>query len=175
LGRLGGISTQVGEPTLSFEAFFDEYYEQVRRALTVALRDPALAEDAAQEAFARAYVQWRSVSRMERPAGWVYVDALRGGRRHGAKRAGHVDAAPSPDPADRVAEHESLDRMLERLPERQRIAVVLRYLADLPLADVADAMDCAVGTVKSTLHAALTRLRVEMTDLDDERLPDATR
>jgi RNA polymerase sigma factor (sigma-70 family) len=164
----------VGEPTLSFEAFFDEYYDQVRRALAVALADPALSEDAAQEAFARAYVQWRTVSKMERPAGWVYVVALRGGRRQRSKRVGQVEVVPDPDPADRVAENETLDQMLARLPERQRIAVVLRYLADLPLADVAEAMGCAVGTVKSTLHAALTRLRVDVTDLDDERLPDAT-
>jgi DNA-directed RNA polymerase specialized sigma24 family protein len=44
---------------------------------------------------------------------------------------------------------------------------VLRYLADLPLADVAEAMDCAVGTVKATLHQALATLRVEFEEIDD--------
>jgi RNA polymerase sigma factor (sigma-70 family) len=55
---------------------------------------------------------------------------------------------------------------IARLPERQRVAIVLRYLADLPLVDVAAAMGCAVGTVKSTLHAARARLEV---DLGDDR------
>jgi RNA polymerase sigma factor (sigma-70 family) len=53
------------------------------------------------------------------------------------------------------------------LPARQREAVVLRYLADLPIADVAEAMGCAVGTVKATLHQALRALRVELEEDED--------
>ena len=45
---------------------------------------------------------------------------------------------------------------------------MLRFLADLTLADVAEAMDCAVGTVKATLHQALQSLRVEFEETDDE-------
>ena len=44
---------------------------------------------------------------------------------------------------------------------------MLRYLADLPLAEVAEAMGCAVGTVKATLHQALGSLRVELKEDDD--------
>ena len=44
---------------------------------------------------------------------------------------------------------------------------MLRYLADLPLADVADAMGSAIGTVKATLHQALPSLRVELEEDDD--------
>ena len=163
----------------SFEEFFDDHYDEVRRALAMALADPVLAEDSAQEAFARAYVQWRSVGKMERPAGWVYVVALRGGRRQRSRRAkAFVPAAePQPDLIGNVLDREALEPLLLQLPERQRIAVVLRYLADLPLVDVAAAMGCAVGTVKSTLHAALARLRVELNDGDDmfeESWSDAT-
>ena len=57
---------------------------------------------------------------------------------------------------------------IAQLPDRQRIAVVLRYLADLPIADVATAMGCAQGTVKSTLHTALTRLRVSLADAEED-------
>ena len=60
-----------------FAAFFDEHYEAVCRGLTVAFGDARLAEDAVQEAFTRAYVRWRRVSKMQRPAGWVYVTAVR--------------------------------------------------------------------------------------------------
>jgi RNA polymerase sigma factor (sigma-70 family) len=156
----------------SFEEFFDEYYDEVRRALSVALADQGLAEDSAQEAFARAFAHWRSVSTMERPAGWVYVVALRGGRRQRFRRKNlPVDVpAPEPDLVGNVLDREALEPLLAQLPERQRVAVVLRYLADLPLVDVAAAMECAVGTVKSTLHAALARLRVEM---DEESWSDA--
>jgi RNA polymerase sigma factor (sigma-70 family) len=159
----------VSNSARSYEAFFDEHYDQVRRALTVALADPALAEDAAQDAFARAYVQWRSVSAMERPAGWVYVVALRGGRRQRGRRAAVAPAAAvDADPIGNMLERDVLEPLLARLPERQRVAVVLRYLADLPLVDVAAAMGCKVGTAKSTLHTALARLRVEVSGLDEE-------
>ena len=53
-----------------------------------------------------------------------------------------------------------LHRAVQGLPERQRLAVELFYFAGLPLRDVAAAMDCADGTVKSTLSAARSRLRV---------------
>ena len=158
---------------MTFETFFDEHYEPVRRSLAVAFGDPVLAEELAQDAFTRALASWRRVAQMERPAGWVYVVALRAGRRRG--RPG--DALParegvSPDIADRVTHDVALGAAIARLPERQRLALVLRYLADLPLAEVALAMDCAVGTVKSTLHAALARLGVEMREQEE---PDAAR
>jgi RNA polymerase sigma-70 factor (ECF subfamily) len=159
----------VSNSARSYEAFFDEHYDQVRRALTVALADAALAEDAAQDAFARAYVHWRTVAAMERPAGWVYVVALRGGRRARSRRpAVAPPAAVDADPIGIMLERGALEPLLARLPERQRIAVVLRYLADLPLADVAAAMGCKVGTAKSTLHTALARLRVEVSGMDEE-------
>jgi RNA polymerase sigma factor (sigma-70 family) len=58
-----------------------------------------------------------------------------------------------------------LQAAIERLPNRQRIALVLRYYAGLPMGEIATAMGCALGTVKSTLHAAHTRLAL---DLDDD-------
>ena len=163
------------ETALSFEAFFYEHYESVRRSLAVALADPLLAEELAQDAFTRALSKWRRVSQMDRPAGWVYIVALRAGRRHrvGKGRA-MVGAEPtSADIADEVLHDVDLTDLVARLPERQRIAVVLRFLVDLPLNDVAEAMDCAVGTVKSTLHSALLRLGVEMRGQEEE--PDAAR
>jgi RNA polymerase sigma factor (sigma-70 family) len=51
---------------------------------------------------------------------------------------------------------------LLRLPERQRIAVVLRYYEDLSEAETADAMRCPVGTVKSLVARGIERLRREM-------------
>jgi RNA polymerase sigma factor (sigma-70 family) len=56
---------------------------------------------------------------------------------------------------------------IEQLPSRQRVALVLRYYGGLPLDEIATAMGCALGTVKSTLHAAHARLAIDI-DLDDE-------
>lgn len=174
--RLGTYQGEVVD--IEFEAFFSDQYDEVRRALTVAFGDARLAEECAQEAFVRAFVRWRRVRRMESPAGWVYVVATNVARRRrpwptDAEAASVVDGA---DLADAVVNRASIARGIAQLPHRQRIAVVLRYLADLPIADVATAMGCAQGTVKSTLHTALARLRVTLTDADDaEEVRDAAR
>ncbi|HYL53022.1 MAG TPA: sigma-70 family RNA polymerase sigma factor [Acidimicrobiia bacterium] len=158
---------------MTFETFFNEHYEPVRRSLAVAFGDPVLAEELAQDAFARALASWRRVSKMDHAAGWVYVVALRAGRRRPNRAQPAVTVEPvDADVADTVTRDVVLSAAIARLPERQRVALVLRYLADLPVADVAAAMGCAVGTVKSTLHAALERLGVEMQDQEE---PDVAR
>ena len=159
----------------AFAAFFDENYESVCRGLTVALGDARSAEDATQEAFTRAYVRWRQVSKMERPAGWVYVTAVRYARRRRRTRPFALETAVVDDVADLVARRAELEAALGRLTERQRLAVVLRYGLDLPLTQVASAMGCALGTAKSTLHAAVARLQVVLDDSAWEVERDARR
>ena len=165
----------MGRRATTFEVFYDANYASVARSLSLALQDPQLAEEATQEAFIRAYVSWRRVERMERPAGWVYVVAMRVAFRRRARATTHeLVEATDANLADTVVARETLRAAIEALPERQRTAVVLRYFADLPLADVAAAMGCALGTVKSTLHAALARLQIELDDLEEVQ-PDAHR
>lgn len=156
-----------------FEEFFDDHYAAVARSLALAGGDHHAAEEATQEAFARALDRWRSVRDMERPVGWVYVVALRELRRRQKRRRREEETPPAglaaaADPAGRVATAVSVRTVLATLPPRQREAVVLRYLADLPIAEVATAMGCATGTVKSAVHAALAAMRVEL-----EEVPDA--
>jgi RNA polymerase sigma-70 factor (sigma-E family) len=153
-----------------FEAFLAANYEPVRRSLAVALGDPVRAEDMTQEAFARAMTRWPSVSAMERPIAWVYVVALNQARhdfRRDDRPAAKAPATPIPDMAGAVVTTLSLETALASLAPRQRAVVVLRYLADLSVAEVAEAMGCAPGTVKSALHTALARLRVEMKEEDE--------
>jgi RNA polymerase sigma-70 factor (ECF subfamily) len=153
-----------------FDAFLLAHYEPVRRGLALALGDPQRAEDVTQEAFARAFRRWRSVSVMASPVGWVYVVAMNQAR-HDLRRDERPPVSGQPEaPADvagAVATAIALQTALKSLAPRQRAAVVLRYLADLSTSQVAEAMGCAEGTVKSTLHAALAHLRIEMKE-DDE-------
>jgi RNA polymerase sigma-70 factor (ECF subfamily) len=120
---------------IEFEAFFTDRYDEVRRALTVAFGDARLAEECAQEAFVRAFVRWKRIRQMESPAGWVYVVATNVARR---RRPSPVEphATPIGDFADAVVDRASIARGIQQLPDRQRIAIVLRYLVDLPVADV---------------------------------------
>lgn len=148
-----------------FEAFVAQHHDAVVRGLTLALADRARAEDAAQDAFAKAFRQWRRVQEMDRPVAWVYVVALNGARRT-LRRELAAPApdllGPAPDPATSVAARLSVHDALAELAPRQRVAVVLRYLADLQVAEVAQAMGISVGTAKATLHTALARMRVEL-------------
>ena len=159
----------MGDRAESFAAFFGEHYESVFRGLSVAFREPLLAEEATQEAFTRAYTRWERVSGMERPAGWVYVVAVRVARRRRrdllAEPAAH--AGSERDLATEVVDRVTLQAAIQQLPSRQRVALVLRYYGGLPLDEIATAMGCALGTVKSTLHAAHTRLHLDL-DVDDE-------
>ena len=67
--------------------------------------------------------------------------------------------APSPDTSERRAAALDAARLLAELPEAQRAAVLLRYYHDLPEDEVAEALGCPRGTVKSRLHNAMTTLK----------------
>ena len=164
----------------SFEGFFDAHYDDVVRTLTLVVGDRDRADDAAQEAFAQAFRKWSTVSVMERPVGWVIVVGVnrlkrwiaRGDRarptdladlsRVGGAAHRDLDGADRSDHAESVATGDDLRVALDRLGRRQRATVVLRYLCDLSTDDVAQALGCSPGTVKSALHQALANLRVTL-------------
>jgi RNA polymerase sigma-70 factor (ECF subfamily) len=83
------------------------------------------------------------------------IDALRRRRRHAP-----AEALPdAPDPAEPQADREELAAVLAALPEPQREAVLMRYVDGMSLAEIAEALDVPLGTVKSRLHNALRALR----------------
>jgi RNA polymerase sigma-70 factor (sigma-E family) len=162
--RISIRSTPQPEPVtidLVFEEAFDGLYARAYGVAFQLLGRRSEAEDVAQETLARAYVHWRAIR--GRPEGWVVkvagnlsIDSWRRNRRlqHGEA----VDAAtPEPDAA-RV----DLHRALRKLSRRQREVLVLRFLADLPEADVAVALGCSVGSVKVHASRGLASLRTSM-------------
>jgi RNA polymerase sigma-70 factor (ECF subfamily) len=158
---------------LEFDEFYKSYFDRVARTLVLGGADRDFARDATQEAFARALRQWRKVRDMDRPDGWVYVVAMNQLRDHWRRSERRRERAPELDDAAAdntyaVATRLSVRDAIATLPPRQRQAVVLRYLADLSLADVADAMGCATGTVKATLHQAMQSMRVELDEWEDD-------
>jgi RNA polymerase sigma-70 factor, ECF subfamily len=153
-----------------FAEFMRIEFDGIVRALTLVLGDRAVAEDSAQEAFARALLRWRQVSAMERPATWVYVVAVRHGRRH-LMRSGRVIESVegvSPEPANEIVDGMWIADLVAQLPPRQRAAVVLRHAGGLRLAEIADALGIRTGTVKSSLHAAYRTLRIRIESEADE-------
>jgi RNA polymerase sigma-70 factor (ECF subfamily) len=143
-----------------FEDFYRSRREQVFRGLALTLRDRDLAADATDEAMARAYQRWRSVSRYNNPEGWVYRVGLNWARSRLRRtrrevRGFRLEDRPAAElePADPI-----LAAALEALPVQQRAVVVLRCYFDWPTEQVAKALGVPNGTVKSRLSRALERL-----------------
>jgi RNA polymerase sigma-70 factor (sigma-E family) len=151
-----------------FEDFVAEQYSEVLRTVALAIGDRSRAEDAVQEAFLKAFRKWRSVRSMAKPEAWVLVVAInaerRSWRRAPAVVSPAVDGMAVRDHAGPVTTAITVRDVLGHLTDRQRAAVVLRYFADLPTAQIATALGCAEGTVKATLHQALSKLRIELAD-----------
>ncbi len=128
--------------------------------------DRFLAEDIAQTALARAYVAWRRVSRADDPDAYVRrilvnTSNRRFRRRRVTEQPGNLPETPVDGPADLIGERTALVAALHQLPPRQRAVIVLRYWQDLTDAQIAAALGCSPGTVRSQLARALAKLRVD--------------
>lgn len=130
-------------------------------------RDAAL--DATDEAFVRALERWPRVAAMSSPGGWTQTVAINCLRR--ALRRRHRRLGGDPSMVEGAAElpDEELWSAVGRLPARQRAAVVLQYVHDLPHEQIALVMGISRGTVASTLAAARANLARLLDDSDAER------
>ncbi len=147
-----------------FQRFVDAHRDVVWRFLVSAVgRDDA--EDAFQETFIaamRAYPRLRPDSNLR---AWVLTIAHN--KALDAHRARGRRAVPVSDFEDFVGRaegapalrDEGLWRAVEQLPERQRSAVVLRFVADLPHREIAAAIGCSEDAARRSLHEGLTKLR----------------
>ena len=164
---------QANQAQPEFERFVESSADRLLRAAYLITWDLAEAEDLVQECLLRVARRWPRVRKMDHPTAYartVLVHlALDQGKHRTRRRAQLAEATASPlDQHEDVAAVRVLGRVeasadlmqaLGELPPRQRVALVLRYFEDLSEADVAEAMGCSVGTVKSTTSRALERLR----------------
>ena len=163
-------------------ADFDSFVVQNTAALTrtayLIVWDLQEAEDLVQETLLKVAGRWPRVRRMEHPAAYarrMLVNlALSGAERRTRRRRELTDDA-LPDRVDDAGGSGTIDtqdelmRALAALPPRQRTVLVLRYFLDLPEAEVAAAMKCSLGTVKSTASRGLARLEQTMRTTNDTR------
>jgi RNA polymerase sigma-70 factor (ECF subfamily) len=134
-----------------FERLYEAEFSAVFRAVYLLCGDRIVAEDATQEAFARALARWRRLRNRPWAGGWVTTTALNVARRSLRRpRGAEMREAGDPD-VDAILD---LRKALAMLPPRQQEALILHHLEDRPVADVAAAMGVAEGTVKSHLHRA---------------------
>jgi RNA polymerase sigma-70 factor (ECF subfamily) len=144
---------------------FADFYAATFGRLTVQIHafvgDHAEAQDLVQEAYCRAFARWSTVAGYEDPLGWVHRVAwnlaVSRWRRHNRLQRWRHELVPS-DVSPPTATQIDLARALARLPANHRQAVVLHYLADMSVNDIALFTGAAEGTVKAWLHRGRTAL-----------------
>jgi RNA polymerase sigma-70 factor (ECF subfamily) len=145
------------------ERVYRQRLPEFRRVAAAILGNREAARDAVQEGFASA-VRKRKTFRGEGPVeAWLWRIVVNAAREHGR----HRDEVPDPKAGARAARNGSSEEeydtripvALALLPERQRLALFLRYYADLDYRTIADTLDIAIGTVGVTLSTAHTKLR----------------
>jgi len=153
------VATQRGSRDAFSEAF-DHLFALARGAARNRGLSQEDAHDVAQETMARCYAAWSKVGHQPyleawvmRVANYVAVDHV---RKHARMRVGSEinKSAPSLDRTDSMV----LEHALAKLPRRQREVVVLRYLNDLPEEQVAAALGCSVGAVRSSCDRGKRKL-----------------
>ena len=152
----------------SFTELYEREFPAVFRAAYLMSGDRGLAEEATQEAFARALARWGRLRSQPWAGGWVTTTALNSARRHLRRRRPTMPAnvRDGEDEATRLDVHAAV----RGLPARQQEAVVLHYLLDMPVAETAAAMGCDQGTVKTHLSRARAAL-LRALSIDDEPSP----
>ncbi len=145
-------------------AFCAQVSPRLVGALVLQTGDPDDAEDLAQEAMARMWSRWPQVSTMERREGWVFRVAFnlassRRRRRAAGRRATDRLVPVAESRSEPFDARLDLRGALDSLPARQRSAVVLRHYVGMSVAESAEALGCAQGTVKSLTSQGLASLR----------------
>jgi RNA polymerase sigma-70 factor (sigma-E family) len=157
---------RAGVDEASFAAVFNAHHRRAVQLAYLLVSDPHLAEDIVSEAFAKVYVRWRRGdvrdvgSYVRRAVANEANSRLR--RRYLERRV--AGERSGDDRGVRLVDEDAADRdavwgAIQRLPAKQRTAVVLRYYEDLPEAAVAELLGCSVGTVKSNTSRGLARLQ----------------
>jgi RNA polymerase sigma-70 factor (sigma-E family) len=158
-----------------FDRFVTGSTNGLLRTAYLIVGDLPEAEDLVQETLLKVANRWPTVRRMDHPVAYarrILVNlALDGGvkrSRHRSELSGaslHEPAAP----AGPIDTHDELHAALAALPPRTRAVLVLRYFLDLPEAEVAAALRCSLGTVKSTASRGLARLEQTLRPTNDTR------
>ena len=158
-------------------ALFARHYRPMCRLAYVILGDPDLAEEIVMDALVRTFSGWSRIRDLDKAEFYLKRAVVNGcrsriRRKSVESRVGELLRARPPTHGAWDADKHELQRdvwaAVLTLPERQRACVVLRYYEDLPDNEIADLLDCSVGTVKSQLHKARAKLETALQTMREE-------
>jgi RNA polymerase sigma-70 factor (sigma-E family) len=149
---------------------YARHYRGLVRLSTLLLRDPWAAEEVVQDAFVAMHGAWRRLREEDKALAYLrrtVVNRSRSALRHRAVRERYATVEEGYLPSAEAGAMTRLDAdavlvALRALPVRQREALVLRYWADLPEAEVAAAMRVSKGSVKTHTSRGLSALRASL-------------
>lgn len=161
----------------AFRRLVDRHLDAAYRLAAVILNDRVEAEDAVHDAAVVAWRRWDDLRDPARFDAWfqrILVngcrDRLRAKARHRVVDVGRELAEGEhplvPDASNATVIRDALAQALDALPTDERVAVSLRYQADLTVPVIAGVLGIPEGTVKSRLHHALTRLRLVLEEAE---------
>jgi RNA polymerase sigma-70 factor (ECF subfamily) len=153
-------------------SFCERMFPRMVAVLVLQGVDVAVAEELVQETLVKVWERWGSVGRMISPEAWAYRVAFNLSTSRWRRRAIERRAMSRIESSRVVADDDEAAAITVReavysLPERQRAAVVLRYYADLPVAEVATVLGCAPGTVKALTSQGIGGLRQRLSGTID--------
>lgn len=153
----------------ALEELYRSRFDRFLRVAEAVCGDAEVARDAVQDGFARA-IRFRAGYRGEAPLeGWVWRIVVNSARRSaasaGAAERWHQFEPATSNGGGRDPSGE-LGRLIEGLPERQRLVLFLRYYADLEYTAIAEALGITAGTVGATLNAARASLRTRLAGVE---------
>ncbi len=157
---MNGVDLGTGS---AIERIYRDHGPRLWRSLTAFTGDPDIASDAVAEAFAQAL---RRGEALRDPLAWIWRVSYRiatGELKHRGSLRSELPEIAGPVETRAV---ETVD-LLRKLPANQRAALILRYYADLPGADVAALMGVSEATVRVHLHRGRKRLLSLLEDDDD--------
>jgi len=158
----------------SFDSFYRREYSGIVAIVRALVRDGTAAEDLAQDTFMSANRHWPKISGYDQPRAWVRRVAInkatsflrwRGAEWRAVNRFGgqRETTIPELSPAG-----EEVWSEVRRLPRRQAQAVVLHYVAQLTMGEIAEVMECSTGAVKSHLSRARSTLSTTLSEWSEE-------
>ncbi len=170
----------------AFDLLVTKYQRKIFRLLSRLIRDPGEIEDVAQEAFIKAYRALPNFRGDSAFYTWLYRIAINTAKNHlvaqGRARAdateAEVEEAENFEDADGLRDvntpdammmsrqvGDAVNRAIERLPEDLRTAIVLRELEGLSYEEIAESMNCPIGTVRSRIFRAREAIATELRPL----------
>jgi RNA polymerase sigma-70 factor (ECF subfamily) len=172
----------------AFDLLVTKYQRKIFRLLSRLIRDPGEIEDVAQEAFIKAYRALPNFRGESAFYTWLYRIAINTaknhlvaqGRRAPTSTETEVEDAENFDDADGLRDvntpdavmmsrqvGDAVNRAIDRLPEDLRTAIVLRELEGLSYEEIAESMNCPIGTVRSRIFRAREAIADELRPLLD--------